>query len=176
MKLKTTLSILAASGLLSLTGVAYADNTITFDGEVVDTTCEPAVANGDYTVVLDQVAKSDLSAVGIYSGVSTPFSLQFINCPATATQVGVVLNSSTYDATTGNLTDVAGYGSDAVQIAVQETAGGPVMVGAGAPASFVPVVNGTASIPLTANYYVKDIAGVTVGVIKTTAVYSVRTQ
>lgn len=175
---KSTLMIFL-SAFLAGTSVSQAANTITFNGEVVDTTCEPAMTDGDYTVTLDQVSKSALTTAGIYSGVSAPFSVQFINCPSTVTQVGVVLDSNNYDATTGNMTDVAGYGSDALQIQIMDgtAASTQVVVGDSTPVTYATVDgNQSASIPMTAHYYVKDVAGVDVGTISTMATYAVRTQ
>ncbi|WP_322021679.1 MULTISPECIES: fimbrial protein [unclassified Burkholderia] len=177
--LKKFAAVAAVSAFASLSGLAQAQsNTITFSGEVVATTCDPAVTGGNYTVTLDQVAQSKLNAVGQYAALTAPFSIQVVNCPAGVSKVGAVLNSSTYDATTGNLIDTTTYGSDAVQIQVMDGADTTkqVVVGAAAPVSYATVTGGAASIPMTAYYYVKKTAGVNVGKIKTTAVYALRTQ
>lgn len=177
--MKKSMIMVLLGAFLAGTGVSHAANTITFNGEVVDTTCEPAVTDGDYTVTLDPVALSSLTTTGIYDGVTAPFAVQFINCPNTVTEVGVVLNSSGYDATTGNMTDVAGYGSDALQIQVMDgtSATTQVVVGDGTPVTYVTVdSNGSAIIPMTAHYYVKETTGLTTGIISTTATYAVRTQ
>lgn len=172
--------VAAVSALASMSGLAQAQsNTITFSGEVVATTCDPAVTGGNYTVTLDQVAQSKLSAAaGQYGALSAPFSIQVVNCPAGVSKVGAVLNSATYDATTGNLTDRTTYGTDAVQIQVMDGTANTnqVVVGAAAPVTYATVTNGAASIPMTAYYYVKSTTGVKVGQIKTTAVYALRTQ
>lgn len=178
MKLGKLSAAIGVTAIALASGMAHANNVITFNGEVVETTCEPVANDGDYTVVLDQVARSSLSTVGQYAATSTPFSIQVQNCPATVSAVGAVLASSTYDASTGNLTDVTTYGTDAVQIQVMDgtTNTTQVVVGDSAPVTYVPTVNNAASIPMTAYYYVKDIAGVQVGQISTTATYALRTQ
>lgn len=172
---------LAASCLTAFAGFAQAQsNTITFNGEVVATTCNPAVTNGNYTVTLDQVARSVLTASGPgqYAALSVPFAIQVVDCPAGVNTIGAVLDSSTYDAVTGNLNDLAGYGSNAVQIQIMDgtVAAQQVVIGAAAPVSSVAVVDGAASIPMTAHYFVNDVANVEVGKIKTTAVYALRTE
>ncbi|RKF49811.1 fimbrial protein [Paraburkholderia fungorum] len=178
--LKKLAVVVAVSGLVAVPGLAQAQSsTITFNGEVVATTCDPAVTGGNYTVTLDQVAQSKLSAAaGQYGALSVPFSIQVLNCPVGVTKVGAVLNSSTYDATTGNLIDPTTYGTDAVQIQVMDGAssGKQVVVGAATPVSYATVSSGAATIPMAAYYYVKNTAGVKVGPIKTTAVYALRTQ
>ncbi|RQH07120.1 fimbrial protein [Paraburkholderia dinghuensis] len=178
MEIKKLAIAVGVSVCAMASGLAHANNVITFNGEVVETTCEPVANNGDYTVVLDQVAASALTAVGQYDAISAPFSIQVQNCPVTATAVGAVLASSTYDAASGNLTDVAGYGSDAVQIQVMDGTAPTtqVVVGDTTPVTYVPTVNNAATIPMMAYYYVKDTAGVVPGLISTTATYALRTQ
>ena len=164
---------------LAGTSATQAANTITFNGEVLDTTCEPAVTDGDYTVRLDQVVKSALTSNGMYSAINAPFSLQFINCPATSTRVGVVLDSSNYDAATGNMTDVAGYGNDSLQIRIMDgtSTSTQVVIGDITPVTYVTIDGShSASIPMTAYYYVKDVSSLAVGTISTTATYTIRTQ
>ncbi|SCK56515.1 major type 1 subunit fimbrin (pilin) [Variovorax sp. HW608] len=180
MSKKLALAI-AASCLAAMGGLAQAQsNTITFNGEVVETTCDPVVTGGNYTVTLDQVAKSALiaSGPGRYSALSVPFSIQVVNCPASVSKVGAVLDSSTYDAANFNLNDLTTYGSNAVQIQVMDGTDPTtqVEVGAADPVTYVSTVSNAASIPMTAHYFVKDVANVVTGKIKTTAVYALRTQ
>lgn len=180
MKLTKLAILMGIVGTAALTsGTALANNVITFNGEVVETTCEPVANNGDYSVVLDQVSVANLSEnAGQYTAINTPFSIQVQNCPSTVTSVGAVLASSTYDASTGNLTDTAGYGSDSVQIQIMDgtTTTDQVVVGAETPVTFVATTDSAASIPMNAYYYVKDAAGVVSGTISTTATYAIRTQ
>lgn len=177
--MKKSLSTVLTGLMLVASSAGYAENTITFNGEVVDATCEPAVVNGDYTVTLDQVLLTSLTSVGKYDAISAPFSIQLINCPPTATTVGITLNSNTYDAVTGNLTDVAGYGNDSLQIQIMDglTPTDQIEIGSATAASTVAIdSNRAASIPMIAYYYVKDLAGLRTGTISTTAVYAIRTN
>lgn len=161
--------------------LAIANNTINFNGEIVESTCEPVVVDGNYTVMLDQVSVSELTAqtVGMYEPVSAPFSIQMKSCPDSVSQVGIVLNSSTYDATTGNLTDLTQYGSDNVQIRIMyaDSLTSQLIVGAAEPTVYMNVAGNTANIPLAAFYYVKGGSPViNQGKIMTTAIYSIKTQ
>lgn len=180
MNIKNLAIVLGLAGTsIVMTGSAYANNVITFNGEVVETTCEPVANNGDYSVILDQVSVANLSAnAGQYTTVNTPFSIQVQNCPSTVTSVGAVLASNTYDASTGNLTDTTGYGHDSVQIQIMDgtTTTDQVVVGAANPVTYVTTTNNAASIPMNAYYYVKDTANVVAGQINTTATYAIRTQ
>ncbi|WP_155122446.1 fimbrial protein [Burkholderia ubonensis] len=167
--------------LTALSGIVQAQsNTVTFNGEVVATTCNPAVANGNYTVTLDQVAQSTLTSngVGRYSALSVPFSIQVLNCPAGVNSVGVVLDSDVHDAATGNLSDMTIYGSNAVQIRIMDgtTAAQQIVVGATDPVTYVAVSNGAATVPMAVYYYVKDATNVKVGKIRAVASYTLRIQ
>lgn len=90
---------------------AFANDTVTFYGEVADTTCNVTVngASGAVTVQLPTVAATALASSGAVTG-TTPFNFTVNGCQAatgaTSTQVGMRL-ISTSTANSGNLLNVA---------------------------------------------------------------------
>lgn len=122
---KLTLSVLVLSGLFVAN--AQANNTITFQGQVSDQTCEVAVngASGDQTVLLPTVPASALAGAGSVAGV-TPFTLSVSGCTAsgsvTAIGTDFVGNNVTSNGDLGNI-------GSATNVALQilGAVGGPVV-------------------------------------------------
>lgn len=162
-----------------LAGNTYANNTITFHGKVVDQTCEPVTSNGDLTVNLNEVSTGQLKNVSnaTYSGVVTPFNIDFKNCPSSMSKVSVKLTSNDADSTTGNLTDTGNYGSN-VQVRVSNPEDGTQLKinDDTSRSRESTITNGAASIPLVAAYYVVDGKSATPGNIVAKATYIVRTN
>ncbi|WJV24462.1 MULTISPECIES: fimbrial protein [Pseudomonas] len=156
--------------------VALADNTITFNGQVVEQTCDPISAGGNYTVNLDQVVASDFQGLSnaTLESISTPFNLELQNCPASASSVTAELYSNSVDSKTGNLLSST-YGSN-VQVQVQDSKGIKMGVGDNSTTPAASITNGRASIPLQAKYYVVDSTQVAPGAITVEATYVLRTQ
>lgn len=96
---------------LLLPFAAFANDTVTFYGEVADTTCNVTVggADGAVTVQLPTVAATSLATAAQVAG-ETPFDFTVTGCVAasgaTTTQVGMRL-LSTSTANSGNLLNVA---------------------------------------------------------------------
>ena len=115
---------LAAGLLFSLGGISSAfgaaDGTITFNGRVVDQTCTVNTgANGDFTVKLPTVNKTQLASVGAVAGL-TRFNIELTNCkPATTggtdgVRAYFLPNSRYVDPDTHNLKNIAtGNGTNA---------------------------------------------------------------
>ena len=79
-------SVMFSFGMVSMAN-ATSTGTITFNGEVTDTTCEVSV-NGqgaDATVVLPTVPATELKTSGMTTG-RTNFDLQLTNCDQTCYQ------------------------------------------------------------------------------------------
>lgn len=158
---------------------ANANNVITMNGKVVDQTCEPVTSNGDMTVNLNEVSTSELKNISNsnYNGVSTPFNIEFKNCPSSMSKVSVKLTSNGSDSTTGNLLDTGNYGNN-VQIRVTNPDDGTqVKVNDDTSMSRAATISsGAAKIPLIASYYIIDGKSVTPGNILAKATYIVRTN
>jgi major type 1 subunit fimbrin (pilin) len=129
--MKKTLFAAALAATVGLASVAQpshaADGTITFQGEVVDVTCDVtggggASGTGDLTVTLPKVAVSALAASGSTAG-ETPFSLNLsgVGCAdgKTAQMFVETASSVLVDPATGNLrngTPPGSGGADNVQV------------------------------------------------------------
>lgn len=126
--MKKTLFAAALAATVGLASVAQpshaADGTITFQGEVVDVTCEVtggggATGKGDLTVTLPKVAVSALAAAGNTAG-ETPFSLNLSGAGCTdgkTAEMFVETASSAFvDPATGNLRNGAASGAGQVQV------------------------------------------------------------
>lgn len=74
-------SILTAAVVFALSAAssAYAGNTITFLGEITDSTCDVSVEGGSSTITLPSVSKDLLSATNSTAG-RVAFALQAENC------------------------------------------------------------------------------------------------
>ncbi|MEX9942726.1 fimbrial protein [Providencia rettgeri] len=144
---------------------AFANDTVTFYGEVADTTCNVTVngVSGAVTVQLPTVATTELSSSSTVAG-TTPFNFTVSGCSAasdvTPTQVGMrLLPIST--ANSGNLLNVAATNpaSNVVVQLVDNGTGGPKTIdfSLGEYTSILqskPGDNtGTLTFPFSAQYY-----------------------
>jgi len=94
---------------LLLPFAAFADNTVTFLGEVSDSTCNVTVNGtaGNISVLLPTIPASALNEAAITAG-QTPFKFVVSGCTAaTQTTVGMRLVPVSVTATGGNLTNLA---------------------------------------------------------------------
>lgn len=107
---------------LLLPCTALASNTVTFLGEVSDSTCDVTIdgVKGDVSVQLPTVQASSLAADGQIAG-ATPFKFTLSGCTAasgaTTTTVGMRL-VSTSTANSGNLVNIASD-SAATNVSIQ---------------------------------------------------------
>lgn len=130
MKMKKSVISMATSLVLSTaflaSGVASANNTITFNGEVTDQTCSVMVNGNDSNpiVLLETVAAAQLEEAGSTAGAKT-FSVGITGCTAPQAQVDVttvfVANGVTDN---GNLLSTGTAENVALQI--MDTEGNPV--------------------------------------------------
>lgn len=116
----------AIAAVIATPGIALADNTITFQGEVTDQTCAVTVngTTGNATVLLPTVSSADLAAANTKAG-ATPFTLGVSGCSPTGPQaVKFKFNGRNVDAN-GNLSNIAGS-NPASNVALQllESVGG----------------------------------------------------
>lgn len=122
---KTRLSVLTLGILVAGTASAASDNTINFQGEVTEQTCQVTV-NGNAanpTVLLPTVSTTDLTAAGATAG-KTAFTIGVTGCSGTATTTKTVFVGNNVD-TDGNLSNVAGTATN-VALQLLDTAGAAI--------------------------------------------------
>lgn len=172
--------VLTALCLLAAPGMALAANTISFNGEVTDQTCEALVdSSADPTVLLDSVPVGDLNGqVGKVAG-ETPFTLRLTGCvaPVADESFSVLFQSPTATAA-GNLVNTAANGAQGVALQILDApAGNPVsLAGGGAVAAGdIRLLAGeTATSYDYAVQYFAEEATVTTGPVLGSVTYTVR--
>ncbi|WP_051302950.1 fimbrial protein [Comamonas composti] len=164
----------------SLAGAAAAANTITFNGEVTDQTCQVEI-NGSSApvVILDSVPVSALSAPGMVAG-ATPFTLKLTNCvaPATGSESFQALFQAVNATSNGNLPNAAAGGAQGVSLQLLDAVGGnPVRLTSGSPAKGGSIVlqsgQTSASRDFAIQYY-SESAAVSTGMVSGSVTYTVR--
>lgn len=157
-------SILTAASLFAASQPAFAQasGTITFDGRIVDSTCEVEVngTSGNSTVVLPTVQASELDAPGRATGF-TLVNFQLSGCTTAGGLTNVVpffqpAATLTVNPALGTLLNIATASPASnvnVAIASDESGGGLVNVNGGAGAQ------GVAAKPLAANPNFRLFAG-----------------
>lgn len=119
------LALAATAALVSSPMAFAADGTITFTGNVVDTTCTISggtAAAADFTVTLPKVSASALDVAAKTAG-DTPFTITLSGCKAgTAAATGGVHTlfeaGGNVDTSTGRLKNTAASGATNVQIGI----------------------------------------------------------
>ncbi|MBV6694014.1 fimbrial protein [Serratia quinivorans] len=126
---KTKLLVISALlGTAASSAFAY-DGTVTFNGQLTDTTCAVNAADADKTVTLPTVATTALTAEGQTAGF-TPFTISVSNCPASVTKVRAHFESNAnMDSNTGNLVLTNTGGARNVQVQLQNTNGSQIALG-----------------------------------------------
>lgn len=173
---KMTLCALAMA-TVSTSALAATQGTVTFNGELITSTCEISADSVDRQVQLPTVAIQTLAKSGDTAG-SKGFDLNVENCPTGITQVAAhfeAVGSSGVDSATGNLTNqyagdantpAAGnvqvrlYNSDEKQLKLGET-GAPATVDA----------NGAATMRYYGGYYATG--ATSVGKVYAKAAYTI---
>jgi len=115
---KTPLALLIAAGLAGLSsGAALAANTITFHGEVTDSTCQVLINNQDNPVVLlPTVSASELKTAGATTGQTT-LTLKLSGCAAPQDNSTVKIRFNGHGVTSnGNLKNIAANGAEKVAL------------------------------------------------------------
>ncbi|KVV43758.1 hypothetical protein WT27_09725 [Burkholderia territorii] len=138
MKKNALLPILLVSAGFFSAATAYAsDGTITFNGNVIASTCKPDGGPADLTVTLPPVSTAALGEAGKSAG-RTPFSLSLTGCSTSEgnpTKVAVTFEAGpSVNQSTGRLTVDAGTteapGAKNVELQVLNAQQQPVKVGA----------------------------------------------
>lgn len=120
-------AVLAITAVAITPSIAFAANTINFNGEVTSQTCS-AVINGlaEPTVLLDSVSVDALHGnAGSVAG-ETPFSLRLTGCVASTTgdQHFATVFQAVNATTAGNLANTAVGGATGVALQLLDRAGG----------------------------------------------------
>ncbi|WER47477.1 fimbrial protein [Cupriavidus sp. WKF15] len=138
------------------------DGTITFKGQITDTTCTITTGNaGSFTVTLPNVSKTNLAAAGSTAGI-TGFSIALSNCnPASGNVHAFFEAGANVDPATGRLVNTDGVGSGGaanVQIGLLNPSNGSLISigasdGAAQNSLAQPIKpDGTALLPYAAQY------------------------
>lgn len=174
-------SVMLSFGVVSMAN-ATSTGTITFNGEVTDTTCEVSV-NGqgaDATVVLPTVPATELKTSGMTTG-RTNFDLQLTNCTVGAdgakTVAAYFQTGATVDNTSGRLkqTDTAGAKNVSLQLR-DGTNTNVIFVGSSTQQNtnnFVDISSATSvTMPYSVEYYAEDTASA--GAVASSVVYNLQ--
>ncbi|MGE4802234.1 fimbrial protein [Yersinia hibernica] len=107
---KVNLAVCAlALAVSSTTAFAATNGTVTFNGKLINETCQIAPGTENVVVDLPTLSIKSLAATGQEAG-STNFTISVIDCPKTVTKVAAhfeAINSDGVNSTTGNLTNSA---------------------------------------------------------------------
>ncbi|TBM28334.1 fimbrial protein [Hafnia paralvei] len=180
-----SLSLLAVLGMGSLSAQAASTGTITFNGELTDTTCDVDV-NGqgaDATVTLPTVSINQLTAPGNTTG-RTSFNMNLSKC-VVGTEGGHSKVSaffqpgSTVDLSTGRLKNTATTGATLVDLQLLDASGNyaPINVGNTDQVNDMAYVDidqatGSALLPYAVEYYANG--QTTPGVVTSSVVYNLQ--
>lgn len=182
---KTILPLLLASAGLLSTVTAYAsDGTITFNGNVIASTCKPDGGPADLTVTLPPVSTTALGESGKAAG-RTPFSLSLTGCATTTgnpTKVSVAFEAGpSVNQSTGRLILDQGTeeapGAKNVELQVLNAQQQPVKVGAAGDQNALVVdigQDGKAKMDYYAEYMATGVAEA--GAVNTRVQYSLSYQ
>lgn len=161
---------------------ATSTGTITFTGEVTDTTCEVSV-NGDgadATVTLPTVPATELKTTGLTTG-RTNFDLQLSNCSVGANGANTVSayfqTGSTVDTTSGRLKQTDTSGAQNVSLQLRDgTNSNVIFVGSSTQQStnyYANIASATSvTLPYSVEYYAEDAA--TAGAVSSSVVYNLQ--
>lgn len=177
--------IAAACCALAPAALAADSGTITFNGQVLNSTCSVNGSTPNLTVTLPDVQKSALPASGAYAASAQTFTLSLTGCPVNATpvKVGAQFYSGNADASvTGGLTNTTGTGyATGVDVQLLDKNGTAVNIGTAAPTGNANVTDqvavsgtGTATLNYSAQYYVAGTVGA--GSVSTSVQYLINYQ
>ncbi|MEI2266795.1 fimbrial protein [Erwinia sp. CGal63] len=170
---KTLISTLSAIAALTAFNASASDGTITFNGEVINQTCEVNPAgSSDFTVDLPAVATSQLATAGTTAG-ETPFTIDLANCDLTKDgayaffEAGGTVDENGRLINNGNATNVA---LELVDVNNKVIKAGDAQQADSSSAAVIDA-NGNASLSYTARYYATGAA--TAGTVTTSVTYSI---
>lgn len=180
--LLTTASILCAG--TSFVANAASTGTITFNGELTDSTCNVVIDGqaSDATVTLPTVSISDLPSSGKTSG-RTAFNLQLSDCVvgtnAGQSKVSAFFQTgATVDQSTGRLKNTLTDGATLVDLQLLDASNNyaPINVGSTNQVSDMAYVdidaNGSATLPYAVEYYANG--QTTPGLVASSVVYNLQ--
>lgn len=178
---KLAIALSAALALGASATASAQDGLITFNGEVLATTCEvsfPGVGGTakDPVITLPTVSTTSLGAAGATAG-RTPFSVQ-IGTAATpctvGTDVAVELNpNSNASITGGRLNNILTGEATGVQVQLIDGNGAPIALNDGAPwtSARTTFTAGVATLNFAGEYYASAAAGA--GKVSSTVEYTI---
>ncbi|AJJ10667.1 putative fimbrial protein [Yersinia rohdei] len=107
---KVNLAVCALALAISSTATFAATNgTVSFEGKLINETCQIQTGDEDILVILPTLSTASLDGAGKEAG-STNFTISVVDCPAAVTGVAAhfeAINSDGVNPTTGNLTNSA---------------------------------------------------------------------
>lgn len=172
---------IAISILIAANTALAADGNITITGEITGTTCAvsggsgaPPGAGSDFSIVLDKVQTSALSAIGQVAG-SKPFFIQIGDASCTAGSAAVLFESTSpaVNRVSGNLINLAASGATNVEVRIVDLlANKEIHLGLGGRSTVATLVSGVATLPFAAQYIAVN-GPATAGPVETGVQYSV---
>ncbi len=163
MKQNTLVTAMALASLVSF-GAAASTGTVTFNGEITDTTCEVNV-NGtgkDTVVTLPTVPNNALEKAGDTAGnVSFIFELSQCSNDTSKKALAFFEAGATVNAITGRLINVESGGAENVELQILDQKNAAVKVGDSsqrAGANVEVSSAGNAQLPYSVQYYATDAA------------------
>ncbi|PCE27082.1 hypothetical protein BWP39_09865 [Paraburkholderia acidicola] len=168
---------LLAYGMGGAHAATNSAGTVTFLGEIVETTCKVDTSSQNLEVKLPKIASSQLPDSGSTAAL-TPFSLKLTGCtaskdPNTAVQVGVMFDASqNVNVNSGRLINTANPKSN-VEISILDADHKDILIGTGA--SSYRYVNTDANNGATLQYFAQYYATgkVLPGKVQTNVTYSI---
>lgn len=167
---KLNLLMLLAIAAVPLS-VSAADGTISFSGEVLDTTCQINGGTEDIAVTLPKVNKTALALAGAVSG-RTPFAINLTGCGlgpgervAAYFEVGPTVNVA------GRLINAGSASNVQIQLLDNAHTAIPILGDIGDVAWATPDVSGNASLAFFAEYYAT--AAATAGTVVSSVQYTI---
>ncbi|WP_418611792.1 fimbrial protein [Klebsiella pasteurii] len=174
------LSIAAVLGLAAVSAQAASTGTLTFNGELTDTTCDVDVAGqgASATITLPTVGINELSAAGNVSG-RTAFNMNLTNCTVGtkgghSTVAAFFQPGSTVDLGTGRLQNMTGTATN-VSLQMRDASNSFAVINLGntdqvTKTAYKSVATGSAQLPYTVEYYAED--ATTAGTVSSSVVYN----
>lgn len=180
-----SLSLMTVLGLAAASAQAASTGTITFNGELTDTTCDVSLdgQGADATYTLPTAPVSDLDVAGKTSS-RTFFKMDLTKCSVgTAngkSKVAAFFQAgSTVDASTGRLKNTTTTGATLVDLQLLDASNdfAPINVGSAEQVTkntFVDIntTDGTATLPYAVEYYANG--KTTAGVVTSSVVYNLQ--
>ncbi|MFK8258056.1 fimbrial protein [Erwinia sp. AnSW2-5] len=149
-------SIIAALAL-SATSTIAANGTITFTGDISNTTCNISVngRNSSTTIVFEPISASALSKAGEVAN-ELPVTMSLTNCQNPTEHVRALFDSTETDSITGNLKNKGSATN--VQVQLMDNSRKPIRLGDGSQVNgpSFNIVNDMATLSYFARYYATD--------------------